>query len=58
MNQPVIVGEYSATEDLSAGDAFALASDETNHSRLILKEATLTCEGFSMHDHCVFFFLT
>ena len=38
MNQSVVVGENSVTDDLSAGDAFAqLTSDETNHRRLILK---------------------
>lgn len=55
MNQSVVVGENSVTEDLSAVDAFAqLTSDETNHRRLILKEAILMYEGFRMYDHCFF----
>ena len=36
MNQPVVVGEYSPTDDLSSGDAFPLASDETYHIQLII----------------------
>ena len=55
VNQSVVVGENSVTDDLSAGDAFAqLTSDETNHSRLILKEAILMYEGFRMYDYCFF----
>lgn len=47
----MVVGEYSATDELWAGVTFALVSDESNHRGLILKEAILMYEGFII-IHC------